>query len=137
MAHSNHPTGLIGSSQALCRVLDQINQVAASDSTVFLSGETGTGKELVARAIHQGSKRRMHAMVKVNCASLPALLAESEFFGHEKGSFTGATDQRIGRFEQAEQGTLLLDEIGDMPMELQAKLLRAIQEKEIERIGGR
>jgi len=131
------PRELIGSGEALLKVLELINRVAASDSSVLLSGETGTGKELVARAIHQNSKRSRYALVKVNCAALPANLIESEFFGHEKGSFTGAIDKHIGRFEQAHRGTLFLDEIGDMPLEIQAKLLRTIQEKEIERIGSK
>ncbi len=131
-----NPQELIGSSEALKKVLELIGKVAQSDSSVLLFGETGTGKELAARAIHQRSKRSMNSLLKVNCAALPAHLAESEFFGHEKGSFTGATDKRIGRFEQAHQGTLFLDEIGDMPLEMQSKLLRAIQEKEIERVGS-
>ena len=131
------PDGLIGSSAALGKVLALIGQVASTDSSVLLLGETGTGKELVARAIHENSKRNMNPMIKVNCAALPGHLVESELFGHEKGSFTGATDKRIGKFEQAHQGSLFLDEIGDMPLDMQVKLLRAIQEKEIERIGSK
>jgi transcriptional regulator with GAF, ATPase, and Fis domain len=110
--------------------------VAPTNSTVLILGETGTGKELVARAIHDNSPRKNKTMVKVNCATLPANLIESELFGHERGSFTGATDRRLGKFEQAHYSTLFLDEIGEMPLELQVKLLRALQEKEIERIGG-
>jgi transcriptional regulator with GAF, ATPase, and Fis domain len=111
--------------------------VAPTNSTVLLLGETGTGKELVARAIHNSSARRTKTMIKVNCATLPANLVESELFGHERGSFTGATDRRIGKFEQAHHSTLFLDEVGELPLELQVKLLRVLQEKEIERIGGR
>jgi formate hydrogenlyase transcriptional activator len=114
-----------------------VAQVAPSDSTVLILGETGTGKELVARAIHNSSPRKNKLMVKVNCAALPANLIESELFGHERGSFTGATERRLGKFELANNGTLFLDEIGEMPLELQVKLLRALQEKEIERVGGR
>ena len=129
--------GLIGSSGVLRTVLELIRQVAATDSSVLLLGETGTGKELVARAIHKRSKRSANQMIKVNCAALPANLVESELFGHEKGSFTGATDRRIGKFEQSQNSTLFLDEIGDMPFEMQVKLLRAVQEKEIERVGSK
>ena len=111
--------------------------MAPTNSTVLIQGETGTGKELVARAIHHHSSRRAKPMVKVDCAALPANLIESELFGHERGSFTGASDRRIGKFEMADRSTLFLDEIGEMPLELQVKLLRALQEKEIERIGGR
>jgi len=128
---------MIGQSAELQQTLRLISRVAATSSTVLISGETGTGKELVARAIHQHSSRKGKAMVKVDCASLPANLIESELFGHERGSFTGAWDRRIGKFELADRSTLFLDEIGEMPLELQAKLLRALQEKEIERIGGR
>jgi transcriptional regulator with GAF, ATPase, and Fis domain len=119
------------------KVFDLIGRVAETDSTVLLQGETGTGKELIARAIHVNSRRKDHIMVKVNCAAIPANLIESELFGHEKGSFTGATDRRIGKFELAHNSTLFLDEIGEMPMELQVKLLRVLQEKEIERVGGK
>ena len=110
--------------------------MAPTDSTVLITGETGTGKELVARAIHELSSRSKGSFVKVNCAAIPASLLESELFGHEKGSFTGAVAQKIGRFELAHQGTLFLDEIGEMPLELQPKLLRAIQDQEFERVGG-
>jgi len=114
-----------------------VSQVAASDSTVLILGETGTGKELIARAIHNDSLRKDKLMVKVNCAALPPNLIESELFGHERGSFTGATEQRLGKFELANNSTLFLDEIGEMPLDLQVKLLRVLQEKEIERVGGR
>ena len=128
---------MIGKSPELQKVFRLVSQVAPSDSTVMISGETGTGKELIARAIHNNSPRRNKLMVKVNCAALPANLIESELFGHERGSFTGATERRVGKFELAHNGTLFLDEIGEMPLELQVKLLRTLQEKEIERVGGR
>ncbi|MGI4820848.1 MAG: sigma 54-interacting transcriptional regulator [Janthinobacterium lividum] len=128
---------IIGISPALLTVFKSIGQVAPTDYTVLVTGETGTGKELVARAIHNLSKRKGRTMVKVNCAALPPQLIESELFGHERGSFTGATDKRLGKFELAHGSTIFLDEIGELPLELQAKLLRAIQEKEIERIGGK
>ncbi len=131
------PDGFIGSSETLKKVLELIAQVAATDSSVLLQGETGTGKEVVARILHEQSKRNRMPMIKVNCAALPANLVESELFGHEKGSFTGATEKRTGKFEQAHQGTLFLDEIGDMPLEMQVKILRAIQEREIEPIGSK
>ncbi|MBS1601525.1 MAG: sigma-54-dependent Fis family transcriptional regulator [Bacteroidetes bacterium] len=127
---------MIGSSPAMQKIRQFILQVAASDSTILISGETGTGKELVAKAIHENSTRRHKSMVKVNCAALPPGLIESELFGHEKGSFTDAIDRKIGKFELADNSTLFLDEIGELPPELQVKLLRALQEKEIERIGG-
>lgn len=127
--------GLIGG-RALQPALSMVEQVAPTVATVLLTGETGTGKEVFARAIHDASPRREMPLVKVNCAALPANLIESELFGHEKGAFTGALQRRIGKFEQADGGTLFLDEVGELPMELQAKLLRAIQEKEIERLGG-
>src|SRR5208283_4340243 len=107
-----------------------------TDATVLVEGETGTGKELIALAIHERSNRRDRAFVKINCAAIPLGLLESEFFGHERGAFTGAVARRIGRFEAADRGTLFLDEIGDMPLELQAKLLRVLQEQEFERLGG-
>lgn len=132
----NH-TEIIGQSESLKGIFHLINAVAATDSTVLITGETGTGKELIARALHQSSLRNNQLMVKVNCAAIPASLAESELFGHEKGSFTGATERRIGKFELAHNGTLFLDEIGELPLNLQVKLLRALQEKEIERIGGK
>lgn len=128
---------IIGSSQGMRKVFQMVSQVAEASSSVLLLGETGTGKELIARAIHNSSGRKDKLMVKVNCAALPANLIESELFGHEKGSFTGATERRIGKFELANNSTLFLDEIGEMPPDLQVKLLRALQEKEIERIGGR
>ncbi|WP_259067909.1 sigma-54 interaction domain-containing protein [Mucilaginibacter sp. X4EP1] len=128
---------IVGESAAMQKTFRLVSQVASSDSTVLILGETGTGKELIARAIHNSSPRKNKLMVKVNCAALPANLIESELFGHERGSFTGATERRLGKFELANNGTLFLDEVGDMPLELQVKLLRALQEKEIERVGGR
>ncbi len=128
--------GIVGSSPALRAVLDQVRMVAPTGATVLIGGETGTGKELVASAIHTHSERRRGPFVKVNCASIPAELLESELFGHERGAFTGALAQRIGRFEAANGGTLFLDEIGDMPLQLQTKLLRVLQEQEFERVGG-
>jgi transcriptional regulator with GAF, ATPase, and Fis domain len=119
------------------KVFRLVSKVAPSNSTVLLTGETGTGKELIARAIHNSSPRKNKLMIKVNCAALPVNLIESELFGHERGSFTGATERRIGKFELANHSTLFLDEIGEMPLELQVKLLRALQEKEIERVGGK
>jgi transcriptional regulator with GAF, ATPase, and Fis domain len=136
--HTNNNYGeIIGCSPCMQDVYDHISQVAKSPSTVLLMGETGTGKELIARAIHMSSSRADKLMVKVNCAALPASLIESELFGHERGSFTGATERRVGKFELANNSTLFLDEIGEMPLELQVKLLRAIQEREIERVGGK
>jgi formate hydrogenlyase transcriptional activator len=126
---------IIGSSAALKRVLQQVETVAPSDSTVLLLGETGTGKELIARAIHDRSRRQQRTLVKLNCAAIPTGLLESELFGHEKGAFTGAISQKIGRLELADQGTLFLDEVGDIPLEIQPKLLRALQEREFERLG--
>ena len=128
--------GIVGKSQGLRRVLEQIAIVAPTDSTVLLHGETGTGKELIARAIHNLSSRRERAYVRMNCAAIPSGLLESELFGHEKGAFTGALIQRRGRFELADGGSLFLDEIGDISLELQPKLLRAIQEQEFERLGS-
>lgn len=130
-------TDIIGRSPALLAVLDQVSQVAPTDTSVLIMGESGTGKEQIARCIHQLSLRHAGPMIKVNCAALPATLIESELFGHEKGAFTGAVDRRIGRFEQASGGTIFLDEIGEMPLEMQVKLLRVLQEKEFERVGGR
>lgn len=129
--------GIVGKSKAMQQVYELIRQVAASNSTVLIFGETGTGKELIASAIHQLSLVSNEKIVRVNCASIPENLIESELFGHEKGAFTGATEVRIGKFEQADNGTLFLDEIGELPLELQGKLLRVLQEKEIERIGGK
>ena len=128
--------GIIGQSTAMRDVFDQIRMVAPTDSTVLVCGETGTGKELVARAAHRLSARRTHALVKTNCAAIPAALLESELFGHERGAFTGATAQRIGRFEVANHGTIFLDEIGEAPLEVQPKLLRVLQEREFERLGS-
>jgi len=128
---------LVGSGPAMKGVYRLVDAVAPSPSTVLILGETGTGKELIARAIHEQSPRKGKPMVKVNCAALPAELIESELFGHERGSFTGAAERRIGKFEQADGGTLFLDEIGEMPVSLQVRLLRALQEREIERIGGK
>ena len=127
---------IIGRSEPLKKVLTRLEQVAKTDASVLILGETGTGKELIARAIHNGSPRNHHPLVKVNCAAMPANLIESELFGHEKGAFTGAMSKKIGRFEFADGGTIFLDEIGDLPMELQPKLLRALQEGEIERLGN-
>ncbi len=127
---------LIGESAALRRVREQIAQVVATDSTVLIQGETGTGKELVARALHEKSARRDRPLVKINCAALPRELVESELFGHERGAFTGATQLRRGRFDLADGGTLFLDEVGELPLETQPKLLRVLQEHEFERIGG-
>lgn len=127
---------IVGSSPSIRKVLESVKQVAGTDSTVLITGETGTGKELIARAIHNLSGRKDKAQVRVNCAALPAGLIESEVFGHEKGAFTGATSQRAGRFELADGGTIFLDEIGDLPLELQSKLLRVLQEGEFERVGG-
>ena len=127
---------IVGRSPALQKVLDQVAIVAPTDSTVLLHGETGTGKELIARAIHNLSSRRAHSYVRMNCAAIPSGLLESDLFGHEKGAFTGALIQRKGRFELADGGSLFLDEIGDISLELQPKLLRAIQEQEFERLGS-
>jgi len=127
---------LIGSGAAMARLAAQIERVAASETRVCILGETGTGKELVARAIHEKSPRRENAFVTLNCAAVPAELIESELFGHEKGAFTGAAAKHAGKFEQADGGTLFLDEIGDMPVAMQAKLLRVLEEGEVERVGG-
>jgi formate hydrogenlyase transcriptional activator len=127
---------IVGSSEALSKVLHQVARVASSDSTVLILGETGTGKELIARAIHKRSKRADRAFIGVNCAAIPPSLIASELFGHERGAFTGATQRRVGRFEAANGGTIFLDEIGDLPQEIQVVLLRVLQEREIERVGG-
>jgi len=127
---------IIGNSLALEAVLGQVERVAPTDSTVLVQGETGTGKELIARAVHDLSARFGRPFVKLNCAAIPFDLLESELFGHEKGAFTGAVAQKIGRFELADKGTLLLDEVGDIPLALQPKLLRVLQEQEFERLGG-
>jgi formate hydrogenlyase transcriptional activator len=127
---------IIAESQKLRDVLAQANMVAPTDCTVLLQGETGTGKEVIAELIHNRSPRRDQALIKVNCAAIPGGLLESELFGHERGAFTGAMAQRLGRFELADKGTLFLDEVGDMPLELQPKLLRVLQEQQFERLGG-
>src|SRR5207245_2379526 len=127
---------IVGQSRAIKEVFKAIEAVAPAGATVLITGDTGTGKELVARALHNLSPRRGKALIKVNCAALPAGLIESELFGHEKGAFTGAIARKIGRFELAHGGTLFLDEIGDLPLELQPKLLRVLQEGEFERIGA-
>ncbi len=128
--------GIVGQSSALRHVLNLVETVAPSNSTVLLLGETGTGKELIARAIHERSRRKDRTFVKLNCAAIPTGLLESELFGHERGAFTGAIAQKIGRLELADQGTLFLDEVGDIPIEIQPKLLRALQEREFERLGN-
>src|SRR5260370_2378825 len=127
---------IVGNSDALRRVLDMVRVVAPTDATVLINGETGTGKELIAEAIHKYSDRSNGRFVKVNCAAIPAGLLESELFGHERGAYTGAVARGIGRFERANRGTLFLDEIGDLPLELQPKILRVIQERQFERLGG-
>jgi len=127
---------LIGSSARFRTVLDQINMVAPVDSAVLIQGETGTGKEVIAQAIHDAGPRRQKRFVAVNCAAIPATLLESELFGHERGAFTGAVTQTIGRFQTADSGTLFLDEVGDLPLELQPKLLRVLQERQVERLGN-
>jgi formate hydrogenlyase transcriptional activator len=127
---------IVGSSEVLLKVLRQVTKVAASDSTVLILGETGTGKELIARAIHKRSRRADRAFIGLNCAAIPTSLIASELFGHEKGAFTGATQRRLGRFESANGGTVFLDEVGDLPPEIQIALLRVLQEREIERVGG-
>src|SRR6185369_15279928 len=127
---------VVGSSRALRAVLDQVARVALSDTTVLINGETGTGKELIARAVHDASPRRERPLVKLNCAAISAGLVESELFGHVKGAFTGATDKNVGRFQLADGGTLFLDEIGELPLETQVKLLRVLQEHEFEPVGS-
>ena len=133
---ANPPEDIIGNSPALQRVLDHAAIVADTDSTVLITGETGTGKERIARLIHGMSRRKERNFIKVNCAAIPTGLLESELFGHEKGAFTGAVSQKIGRLELADKGTLLLDEVGEIPLELQPKLLRVLQDQEFERLGG-
>src|SRR5579862_1557860 len=127
---------LIGSSSKFRALLTEVARVAPVDCAVLIQGETGTGKEVIARTIHEASPRRNHRFVALNCAAIPGALLESELFGHERGAFTGAVTQAIGRFQAADRGTLFLDEIGDLPIELQPKLLRALQEKQVERLGG-
>jgi formate hydrogenlyase transcriptional activator len=134
--HSSMFEEIVGSSAPLRRVLDQVARVAGADATVLILGETGTGKELIARAIHKNSKRSTRAFIRVNCAAIPPTLIASELFGHEKGSFTGAVQRRIGRFEAADGGTIFLDEVGDLPPEAQVSLLRVLQEREFERVGS-
>jgi DNA-binding NtrC family response regulator len=135
-AISNDKTDFIGQSNVMKQVINLCDKVAPSDASVLITGESGTGKEVIAKYIHQKSKRSLHRMVSVNCAAIPENLLESELFGHEKGAFTGALARRIGRFEEANNSTLLLDEISEMDLRLQAKLLRALQEREIDRVGG-
>src|SRR6202046_480577 len=127
---------LIGSSPKFRALLSDVERVAPVDSAVLIQGETGTGKEVIARAIHEASPRRSQRFVALNCAAIPSALLESELFGHERGAFTGAVAQTVGRFQSADGGTLFLDEIGDLPLELQPKLLRALQEKQCERLGS-
>jgi len=127
---------IVGSSKPMRQVLKQVEKVAPSDSTALILGETGTGKELIARALHKRSRRATRAFIRVNCAAIPQSLIASELFGHEKGAFTGALQRRLGRFEAADGGTLFLDEIGELPMETQIALLRVLQEREFERVGS-
>ena len=127
---------IVGNSSALRVVLEQAERVATTDATVLIHGETGTGKELIAHAIHNASSRSGQPLIKLNCAAIPFDLLESELFGHERGAFTGAIAQKIGRFELADKGTLFLDEVGDIPLALQPKLLRVLQEQEFERLGS-
>jgi formate hydrogenlyase transcriptional activator len=136
MSYGSGLPRIVGKSAALRRVLDMVRIVAPTNATVLVNGETGTGKELIAEAIHKCSQRSSGPFVKVNCAAIPAGLLESELFGHERGAYTGAFTRSIGRFERANRGTLFLDEIGDLPLELQPKLLRVIQERQFERLGG-
>ena len=133
---NNQSPTIIGSAPPLQSVLDDVDRVASTDSTVLILGETGTGKELIARAIHTRSRRRNRPFIRLNCSAIPFDLLESELFGHEKGAFTGAITQKVGRFEMADTGTLFLDEIGDLPLALQPKLLRVLQEQEFERLGS-
>ncbi len=136
LGRAHDPQGLVGSSEPMRRVMEQIRKVAPTDATVLVLGESGTGKELVARAVHDGSPRREKPFVSVSCAAIPEGLLESELFGHEKGAFTGAIRRKLGRFELAHEGTLFLDEIGEIPPSVQVKLLRVLQERRFERVGG-
>ena len=136
LADRYRPANIVGNSREMAPVYEMIAQVAASDATVLIRGESGTGKELIAQAVHYGSQRAEGPFVRVNCAALPEGLIESELFGHEKGAFTGAIQQRLGRFERAAGGTIFLDEIGDLPLSVQIRLLRVLQEREFERVGG-
>jgi formate hydrogenlyase transcriptional activator len=136
LTHSSMFEEIVGSAPSLRKVLKAVDKVAATDSTVLILGETGTGKELIARAIHKRSRRSTRAFIRVNCAAIPQGLIASELFGHEKGAFTGAVERRVGRFETADGGTLFLDEIGDLPAETQIALLRVLQEHEFERVGN-
>src|SRR5512138_3207684 len=136
LERAHDPHGLVGSSEPMRRVLEQIRKVAPTDATVLVLGESGTGKELVARAVHDGSPRREKPFVSISCAAIPEGLLESELFGHEKGSFTGAIRRKLGRFELAHEGTLFLDEVGEIPPAVQVKLLRVLQERRFERVGG-
>src|SRR5258708_12241369 len=128
--------GIVGGSAQLRCVLEQVAKVAATDSTVLILGETGTGKEMIARAIHKGSKRSSRPFIAVNCAAVPATLVATELFGHEKGAFTGATQRRLGRFELADGGTIFLDEVGELAADIQSTVLRVLQERQFERVGG-
>jgi two-component system response regulator HydG len=136
LGRAHDPQGLVGSSEPMRRVMEQIRKVAPTDATVLVLGESGTGKELVARAVHDGSPRREKPFVSVSCAAIPEGLLESELFGHEKGAFTGAIRRKLGRFELAHEGTLFLDEVGEIPVAVQVKLLRVLQERRFERVGG-
>lgn len=136
VSSSSHPSEIIAVSPSMKKILKSINKIAKSNANVFINGESGTGKEVIAEAIHYSSMRSKKPYIKVNCAAITDTLIESEFFGHEKGSFTGADAKKIGRFELANKGTILLDEVTEIPLSLQPKLLRALQEKEFERVGG-